>query len=38
MTSARGLLHVLLSLLFLAALGLALYAGWLGPSSLLTLQ
>jgi hypothetical protein len=31
---ARGLLQVLLSLLFLAVSGLALYAGWFEPSSL----
>jgi hypothetical protein len=34
MTNARGLLQFLLGLVFLAAVGLALYAGWLEPSSL----
>jgi hypothetical protein len=34
MTNARGLLQFLLGVLFLAAVSLALYAGWLEPSSL----
>jgi hypothetical protein len=38
MTSARGLLQVLLSLLFAAVLGLALYAGWFESSSPLAFQ
>ena len=38
MTNARGLLQCLLGLLFLAMLGLALYAGLLKPSSLFILE